>query len=198
MPHLSKTDSGIYYLHDYYPKRYHNITKAQERLRQNIWDFKDLDEDSIELFADELMEAISVICRQIRSSKIGLVAVPPSKVDKESPIRECIQIIRNWYELDISEDEYDCDKDIYDYGNLLTRTEDIKTSHRGYGRRPSYDDQKASIACSRNRLWRYHTDFILLDDVTTMGTSMKACKDILVEHGSDEKRIYQLVIAKTV
>lgn len=194
---LKQTESGVYYIHDYYPsKRYPRVTQEQEDLRSLIWVYKDLHEAAMRKFTNELMEAISLISQDIRSSKIGLVAVPPSKRYKISPIRVSIERIHDWHEKNITEFLFGCDKTIYDYGHLLTRSQDIKTAHKEG--RATYEEQKESIACSRDRLWRYRTAFIILDDVTTKGTSMDVCRDILVENGANEDNIYRLAIAKTV
>lgn len=194
---LKQTESGIYYIHDYYPiNRYRHITREQDELREAIWAYKKLEDDAINRFTNELMEAITIISRSVRSSKIGLVAIPPSKVDKDSPIRTSIWNIQNWYSEGITESYFGCNKQIYDYRNLLTRVYDIPTSHEGV--RATYQQQVESIECSRDRLWRYKTTFFILDDVTTRGTSMDACRDILVDNGSREDKIYRLAIARTV
>ena len=196
MIELKQTDTGIYYIHDYYPKRYRRITKDQDKIRKMIWAYKELEEKSMDVFTNELMMAITIICRQIRASKIGLIAVPPSKVSRESPIGTSIWNIKNWYDKGITLDYFDCEKRIYDYSDLLTRHTDISTAHEG--KRASYNEQKESIRCSRDRLWKYGTTFIILDDVVTTGTSMEVCRDILVENGSGKDKIYRLAIAKTV
>ena len=192
---LKQTESGIYYIHDYYgKKKYPQVTEEQEDLRQSIWDYKNHDGAALQRFTNELMEAITLISQDISSPKIGLVAVPPSKTDKESPIRSSIWNIHNWYEGNVTQFIFGCDKVIYDYGKLLTRIYDIKTAHKEG--RTTYEEQKASITCSRDRLWRYRTAFIILDDVTTKGTSMDVCRDILIDNGANEENIYRLAIAR--
>lgn len=196
MINLMQTETGIYYLYDYYPTRYKRITEEQAKIRQAIWSYKKQEDEAMNLFTNELMEAISIICKQVKTSKIGLVAVPPSKVNKESPIRTSIRIIQNWCNLGITDSCFECYEEIYDYSTLLTRICDIPTAHEGI--RGTYEQQKRSIVCSRDRLWRYRTTFFILDDVTTRGTSMDVCRDILVDNGSNIDRIYRLAIARTV
>lgn len=193
---LRQTESGIHYIYDYYPSKYRRITGDQDLLRRQIWAYKDMDSDAVTRFTRDLISAVTLISRDIRLSKIGLVAVPPSKVCKESPVRESIRQIVSLSKKGVISSAFGCNKTLYDYGTLLTRTSDIRTSHREG--RATYEEQIDSISCSRDRLWRYRTAFIILDDVTTLGTSMDACRDILIENGSDEDKIYRLAIAKTV
>ena len=193
---LRQTGSGIYYIYDYYPSKYRRITGEQDLLRRQIWAYKDMDSDAVSRFTHDLISAVTLISRDIRLSKIGLVAVPPSKIDKESPVRESIRQIVSLSKKGVIASAFGCNKTLYDYGTLLTRTSDIRTSQREG--RATYEEQIDSISCSRDRLWRYRTAFIILDDVTTLGTSMDACRDILIENGSDEDKIYRLAIAKTV
>ena len=195
---LKQTEDGIYYIHDYYAqKRFKRVSQEKEDFRSLMWVYKDqLHEVAMRQFTNELMEAITLISQDIRLTKIGLVAVPPSKTFKKSPIRASIQRIHNWYEEGITQTDFGCDKDIYDYGKLLTRIYDIKTAHKEG--RTTYEEQKASIACSRDRLWRYRTAFIILDDITTKGISMDVCRDILIDNGANEDNIFRLAIAKTV
>ena len=55
------------------------------------------DDNAMNVFTNELMWALSAISKSMRGDKIGLVAVPPSKVGKESSIRKSIQEIMIWY-----------------------------------------------------------------------------------------------------
>ncbi len=196
MININQTDTGIYYLHEYFPVRYKRVTEEQDRIRRAIWAYKEMDSEAIGLFTNELMQAITLISKQVYPAKIGLVSVPPSKTNKESPVRKSISNITFWYSRGVTEKQFDCYKQIYDYGNLLTRKSDIPTAHEGM--RATYDQQKASISCKRERLWKYRTAFFILDDVTTVGTSMDVCRDILIENGCSPNRIYRLAIARTV
>ena len=196
MAYLYQTDTGIYYLHEYYPVKYRHISDEQEEIRRKIWAYKDQENEAISEFTNEFMAAIAAIMQHYTASKIGLVAVPPSKVGKPSPVRTSIENIVFWYKTGITASTFGFNRQIYDYGSLLQRTSDIPTAHQGV--RATYEEQKASISCRTSRLWRYNTSFFILDDVTTKGTSMDVCRDILVENGAHPDRIYRLAIAKTV
>lgn len=147
-------------------------------------------------FTNKLMWAVAAVANTIGSNKFGLVAVPPSKVNKPSAIRNSIRKMANWYNQGIVRKNFKCSKAFYDYGNLLIRVSDISTAHEGV--RATYDEQIESIECSKNGLSKYWTTFIILDDVTTLGTSMDVCRDILLAHGAKEQYIIRMAIARTV
>lgn len=197
MLQINMTETGIYYLHNYIPVRqFPYYSEEAVAITKKIWDYKNGDADALNVFTNELMCAVATIANNIRSDKFGLVAVPPSKVNKASAIRASIQGMVNWYNQGIIRNNFGCSKAFYDYSNLLTRISDISTAHEGV--RASYDEQIESIACCRNNLSKYWTTFIILDDVTTLGTSMDVCRDILLSHGAKGQYIIRMAIARTV
>lgn len=197
MLQLNMTNSGIYYLHDYIPARqFPYYSKEAVAITKKIWDYKNCDADALNVFTNELMCAVAMVANQIRSNKFGLVAVPPSKVDKPSAVRISIWNMVKWYSKGIVRKSFGCSKEFYDYSNLLTRVSDISTAHEGV--RATYDEQIESIECCKNNLSKYWTTFIILDDVTTRGTSMDVCRDILLAHGAKGKYIIRMAIARTV
>ena len=194
---IKQTDTGIYYFHDYVPVRAFSYSSEDDvNFSRELWDYKKQEDEALTKYTNELMSVITQLSYSIKNAKIGLVAVPPSKVGKESAIGTSIRNIKDWYDKGITKDYFGCDKQIYDYSTLLARISDVATSHESRVR-ATYEEQIASISCSRDRLWRYRTTFIILDDVTTLGTSMDACRDILIQNGADEDYIYRLAIAKT-
>lgn len=194
---LKMTKTGIYYLHDYIPYRlFSDYSEEEIAVTKRIWRYKNGDADALGVFTNELMEAAAVVANSAVSNKFGLVAIPPSKVNKPSAIRDSIWNMVNWYRQGIVRDVFGCGKEFYDYKDLLRRVFDISTAHEGV--RASYEEQKESIECYGNRLSRLWTTFIILDDVTTLGTSMNVCRDILLEHGAKEQYIIRIAIARTV
>lgn len=194
---IKQTDTGIFYLHDYIPTRNFSIHSADEvAMSKKIWDYKNGEADALNVFTNELMQAIAEISRNMVSNKIGLVAVPPSKVNKESTIRTSIWNMENWYKQGKTKEIFGCNKEIHDYGNLIVRSSDISTAHEG--QRATYDEQMESITCTKSRLSTLWTTFIILDDVTTLGTSMDVCRDILIANGAIDRYIYRMAIARTL
>ncbi len=194
---LNVTNSGIYYLHDYIPVKQFSLYSEEEiAISRKIWAYKDGDTDAFNAFTYELMCAVAYIANRTGSNKFGLVAVPPSKVDKPSTIRKSICSMVDWYNKGIVQENFKCGKAFFDYSNLLTRVSDISTAHKGL--RATYNEQMVSIKCQEDNLSRRWTTFIILDDVTTQGTSMDVCKNILLAHGAKEQYIIRMAIAKTV
>lgn len=191
------TDTGIYFLHDYIPVRlFDRYSEEDVASSKMIWDYKKGNKYALNIFTNELMQAITSVVRNQISNKIGLVAAPPSKVNKYSPIRTSIVHMANWYNQGITQREFGCDKQILDFSTLLTRVSDVSTSHKE--ERATYADHMNSISCSMNQLSKYWTTFIILDDVTTQGNIMDACTDILISHGAKERYILRMAIARTV
>lgn len=193
---ISKTETGIYYLHDYIPRRNFHLYEDDEiAISKMIWDYKNGDNNALDKFTIELMQAIAEISQNMKSKKIGLVAVPPSKTNKLSAVRTSIERINDWYRQEIIRKKFGCYKKIYDYGDLIMRSSDISTAHEG--RRATYEEQMESLACTKTKLSKLWTTFIILDDVTTCGTSMDACRDVLIQNGAKKKYIYRMAIART-
>lgn len=201
MININKSKWGVYYLHDYIPEKKREDYDANSvEMSERIIDFKNFDEEALEFFSREIMEAISYLSNNVMYSnvkKLALVNVPPSKVDKDSPVKEVIFQIKRWYEEGITKSEFGCDKGIYNYSNLLTRGTDVNTAHKEYPR-PTFDEHLKSIKCSKNNLSRDYMTFILLDDISTTGITMNACKQILLKHGANKYFIYKLAIGGTV
>ena len=189
----------VYYVYDYVPndkEGYFNSNAID--LKNRIINYKNADPYEVALFTKDLMRAIATLTKDIMPKNvknIGLVPVPSSKVDKTTVLKESIYQIKRWYE-DGTAKQFGCDKNIYNYNNLLSRFKDVNTAH--LGKRPTFNDHLESISCSENNLSNKYTTFIILDDITTTGISMNACKRILENHGAKSNYIYRLALARTV
>lgn len=193
---LHMTDAGVYYIHHYIPKKEFEIHSEQERnFSRMIWDYKDGKKMAHDFLDRELTQAIVELSKDIRTRNICLVAVPPSKVKKFSPVRASIQRITEMLQQD-KEFQGTVPQTVRGYKWLISRTSDIVTSHTE--RRATYDEQIASLQCKRNDLGSWNSTFIILDDVTTRGTSMEACRDLLLQCGAHEDQVICLSIAATV
>ena len=105
--------------------------------------------------------------------------------------------------IKIIEDNYkkgliDCDKEIINFSDALVRVEDVKTAHMNTDDRPKYNDHIRTIKFNNEEKYDFENGvFLVLDDITTTGTIMRACGDILRTNNIEEDKIYKLVIAAT-
>lgn len=196
---LKKTPGGIYYLHDYVGTHYYAYhTDEEVAISRKILDYKNKQPQALEYFSRQLLEAVVEIVKDINTNKIGLIAVPPSKVERngQSAPHASIELITSWWEKSAAAGHPICDKAIVNYGILLQRATDVSTSH--LGPKPSYQEHVDSISCGMDELSKLWTTFIIIDDITTTGRSMKACEDVLVANGAYSKYIRKLVVGHTV
>ena len=210
---------GVYYLFDYDK----NTKYRTGSLSKKLLNYKDYSDDSIDYkdefdyFNNELMKVLSVLSNQVipnNISKLALVSVPSSTVERDAlaTMRKSINCIENWYDEGKTETDFCCKKEIINCGNLLTRISDVSTSHLSktqpmfydvttsykYKSRPSYIEHKNSIECSKSEiLERDDVAFIILDDISTRGTVMDACEDILIDNGANKENIYKFALFKT-
>ena len=193
----------MYYIDNYIPKDIiEKYDKEEINFTHRIWDYKDDEGHSIELFTRDLMEYLSVICnREIDSDvdKLVLISVPSSKVKrfKKSSMRKSIDIIEETYNSGELKSEFNCDKEIINYKDLLKRVKDVPTAHLGEGR-ASCEEHIDSIKCMKDNLSNENIAYIVLDDVTTTGDSMRACNEHLLEAGVKDANIYNIALGATV
>lgn len=198
---------GVYYLFVYDK----NTKYRPGSLSKKLLNYKNYSDDSVDYkddfdyFNNELMKAISVLSNQVipnNISKLALVSVPSSTVERDAgaTMRKSIKCIENWYDECKTETDFGCKKEIINCGNLLTRISDVITSHLvdDSEPRPSYIEHKESIECSKSDiLERDDVAFIILDDISTRGTIMDACEDILIDNGANKENIYKFALFKT-
>ncbi len=193
---LKVSDWDVYYLHSYIPIGEWGIANPNDRrLSDKILKYKHGGDFEIRLFTHKLMKSISYLSNHIiddENDKLALVSIPPSETDKFSPIQESINIIEEKYR----KTDFNCSKEILN-PHLLTRISDVTSAHLE-GPRPTYHNHMDTISFNRDFIFDDTTAFILIDDITTTGTIMDACEDILIKNNIDEKSIYKLAISKTV
>ena len=117
--------------------------------------------------------------------------------NKSATVKESIQIIENWYCEGKTRSEFNCKKEIINCSNLLKRVSDVPTSHLSKIR-ASYVQHINSIECEKSDILEMENiAFIILDDISTRGTIMNACEDILINNGVKKQNIYKFALFKT-
>lgn len=202
--YLNKTDNGVYYLNEYIPKDKLDEYEGDERIdfSNQILNFKEDNGDSVYLLTNDLERSIANLSNNIipeNIKKLVLIAVPPSKVKKlkKSSMRKSIDSIEASFNRGKLIKEYGCNKEIINYKDLIKRIEDVPTAHLGEGR-ASPEQHIDSMKCCENNLSNENIAYIVLDDITTTGNTMKACNEILLNHGVNENNIYNFVLGATV
>ena len=203
MVNLEKTRWHVYYLFDYVkPKLYDKYDDESINRSKEIWKFKNFDVDANEYFKNEIINGIDRILTNIIKDDVkflGLSYVPPSKVGKPSPMRNVIfEIIESHRKGEIKIGPVD-ELKIYNYSNLLKRVSDVPTSHLEK-KRASYPEHLESIECEGRLVSsaRNMDIIILLDDITSSGASMNACKNILAENKINKRDIIKFAIFQSV
>ena len=199
---LNRTRYGVYYLSEYIPedKRDDYDKKDVNFSKRLIGYKKDTDNYSVNLFTQDLIQLISQLSHNElqNKSKLALIAVPSSKVNKiRSSMKKSIDIIEEIYNSGELDSEFNCDCEIINYKDLLKRVKDVPTAHLGEGR-ASCDEHIDSIKCMKDNLSNENIAYIILDDITTTGNSMRACNEILLQSGVKMENIYNIALGATV
>ena len=187
----------VYYITPYIVKN--RRTRDRESIiSQAIYDYKEKDR-YIDCFTEKLMKAISYLSNKKIDENIenlALVCLPRSTVGWISTIQQSIDIIEEWYDNGITDFEYNCSKKIINSEGLLTRFRTIERSSKGAHLTEA--DHKTSIRCYfDSKLNLNNTAFILMDDITTNGIIMSACRKLLEDENIKTENIYMLAIGGT-
>ena len=196
------TKQGVYYLYDYVP--FDKKDFYDSKISDEILMYKSGILTYVKKFTLDLIDFILYLSDILSDSsvdKIYLVSVPSSTLNrnKYSSIKKSIRLIEHINNEDLINFNEGCQKQIINLNDLLIRTKDVFTAHKSSGPRPSYNDHINSIEFNQEKLNDLNNAiFILLDDITTTGTIMNACGDILVNNGIKEENIYKFAFGKTV
>lgn len=200
---INKTPFGVYFIDKYIPKdKLEEYSEDEIKFTKKLWDYKDDEDFTVDLFTQDLMKFITFIFNNdvdINVNKLALVPIPSSKVKRinKSSMRKSIDIIEKWYKTGKLEAKYNCNKEIINLNDLLMRVKDVPTAHLGEGR-ASCEQHIDSIECMEDNLSNEDIAYVVLDDITTTGNSMRACNEILLKAGVNEENIFNIAIGATV
>ena len=199
---INTTRSGVYYIDEYVPPKKQDLhDEHHNNFSRQLLGFKNGNNDLINLFTKDIVEFISKLSNQNidnSKSKLALIAVPSSKTYKtNNSIKKTIDIIEEFFKQGTLKSDFNLNKDIVNYKDLLKRKKDVPTAHLGEGR-ASFDEHIDSIECIQDNLSNKDTVYIILDDITTTGNSMRACNQILSNNGVKEENIINIALGATV
>ena len=185
---LRWTHDKIYYFTDYVKKvfwQYRDESEIEDS--RLILDAKDGDEEAIGLVTEKMQAGIDeLIAKHVNTKHLIFAPLPSSKVNKKSPMFQVASELK----------ENSSFQGNIHVLNILSRIYDIRAAHDNHIR-PSYEEQMDSIMCIYPALCDDNYTCILLDDITTKGTMMNVCRDILIENGMPYKNIICVAFAKT-
>lgn len=197
--------SNIYFLYDYiknddreyYKNRNVELSEYVKeciKVNQKLIKYK-YHNKYIPCFTKALFKGVKNIYQTYFTDKDGvaLISVPSSTKDEDPQTKKSIVAIKKGKE----DGEYEYDFEILDYSDLLIRCKSVKSSSKGGGR--SLDKHFKSIIFNEDKeLSDLKLGYILLDDITTSGNIIYACRSILIDNGFKNEDIISLTIGRTV
>ncbi len=200
---IKTTHFGVYYINEYIPQDKHDMyDKNDVDFSKRLLGYKkDMDDYSVVLFTRDLIEFITYVANKVfdeNITKLALIAIPSSKTYKiNNSIKKSIDIIEKWYNEGQLESEFNCGYEIINCKDLFKRVKDVPTAHLGEGR-ATCEQHIDSIECMDNLTFDENTAYIILDDITTTGSSMMAGNEILLEKDVGSENIFNIAIGATV
>ena len=196
---------NVYNLYNYIPeekRKYYDFEDVQ--ISDEILKYKNGSLTLIKKFSSDLIDFIQYISNDVLDSqikKICLVPIPSSTKNRNifSSMKKTIRLIEKVDSHELIKFGDGCERKIINLNELLIRTTDVNTAHKINSPRPSYEDHINSIEFNKDIIDDLEgCTFILLDDITTTGTIMDACEDILCNNGIEKQNIYKFALAETV
>ena len=169
------------------------LIRRYKNCSNEILSYKNNDNQKIyNNFTYKLMYAVvnllDVVFKDIE--KIALVSVPSSNPDNVPQTKTSVNIIEKIFKESNLENILDSK-----YNNIIVRNEKILSQKESMDKW-DIDRQKNSLSCEKNL--PESIGFIILDDIVTTGTTISACKELLISNGANEKNIVGLTIAETI
>ena len=194
---------GVAYLYDYYGMGM-QCSQEKRNLSLCILGYKEFGQDSwiydaiinrkncYDKFTHDLFKLISKIVynKFYRKMSVILISVPRSDKLKVNTMSKSIKQMVRWAEQGYF---YNPSIKLIDGSNLLERKIPIEPEKNGC-RRVSKHINSIEV----KKVFRKDEAIILLDDITTTGVTMNACKSLLIQNGASEENIVCASLAQTV
>lgn len=195
--------NNVAYIYDYYKKDM-ECSKEERTLCLGILGYKELGQntwiyDSIinrqefyDKFTHDLFNLVSkIVYTQFYGKiRITLISVPRSNNQKLNTISKSINQIVKWANKGYF---YNSSVKLIDGSNTLERTMAIEPEKQG-----SRSIEKHIKSITVKQQFTKNDAIILLDDITTTGYTMNACKKLLIQNGANAQNIVCAALAQTV
>lgn len=195
--------NNVAYIYDYYKKDM-ECSKEERTLCLGILGYKELGQntwiyDSIinrqefyDKFTHDLFNLVSkIVYTQFYGKiRITLISVPRSNNQKLNTISKSINQIVKWANKGYF---YNSSVKLIDGSNTLERTMTIEPEKQG-----SRSIEKHIKSITVKQQFTKNDAIILLDDITTTGYTMNACKKLLIQNGANAQNIVCAALAQTV
>jgi hypothetical protein len=194
----------IYFAHLYVKSRFWNYRAPDDEevlLSKALLNFKDprCTDDIKEYFMLDIASFVQT-CIPFGTYRVTLIPCPPSKARRYSCIADAIQKIVEITETSGEETEEYLGLDsvvrYYDGTGILQRETDT-IPMKYLKNKPTVSEVKETIECFDTEPSLLTNEIVLIDDITTTGTTMRACKEILIENGADPWKVHCFALAKT-
>ena len=200
-------ETSTLFLYEYIPSRFWSTCEEYELIETNnilkyksFMDEKDKENYPIVVaFTFDLLNALAAISKnQLKRPKgLVMISVPRSDPEKESTISHSIRLIAKLSADGVAKTNSDCRSPLIDASSLIKRTRYLDPVHKGAARR-DIESQINSMAITYNGRLKNDVGYVIIDDIVTSGTQMKACRQLLQSKGVMSHNIVQLAIGRTV
>lgn len=183
----------LFYIHDYYSKsRFEDIHKSDPYTR-NLLKLKNKDSEQILEYSKKIAEFISATLED--GCDYTIMCVPSADKDNISCMEYCIEIIKNNPDMISNKAIH-----LLEYNYSLFRRFSINKVHKSKkSERPDFINQILSIGCKFEEVKIIkNSTVVLIDDISTTGSSLFACASILALRGVNPKNIIKLAMGYTV
>lgn len=201
--YCKRSANNVAYIYDYYKKDM-ECSKEERTLCLGILGYKELGQntwiyDSIinrqefyDKFTHDLFNLVSkIVYTQFYGKiRITLISVPRSNNQKLNTISKSINQIVKWANKGYF---YNSSVKLIDGSNTLERTTAIEPEKQG-----SRSIEKHIKSITVKQQFTKNDAIILLDDITTTGYTMNACKKLLIQNGANAQNIVCAALAQTV
>ncbi len=205
IPESGETEAGVHYLKAYIPTRFEEgLLRFEADNTRRILGIKAGEPLPLFVAAGQMLDVIRRLVlgdgdnpqegTNEEALEVDLLAVPNAKTGIN---RSMARMAAYMISIAAHDPERYGKMKLVDASATLRRMRDIRKAAMSRGNRPTLEEHLETIAFTGHDLIGQDAVLVLLDDITTTGTIMKACTEILLKEGIREERIIRFAYART-